>query len=100
MPPHPCRRIVSVITSIIKTILTSLASQDTNIMQYDLMRYIASPNRCLTIVGDPDQSSESPTPSNINSQDVDSRLLVYGWRAAEVQNLAKMQRGEMIVVAS
>lgn len=66
-------------------------------MQYDLMRYIASPNRCLTIVGDPDQSSESPTPPNINSQDVDIGLLVYGWRAAEVQNLAKMQRGGIIV---
>ncbi|KAI0091225.1 P-loop containing nucleoside triphosphate hydrolase protein [Irpex rosettiformis] len=47
--------------------------QDTNVMQYDLMRYIASSNRCLTIVGDPDQS-------------------IYGWRAAEVENLAKMQR--------
>ncbi|KII89988.1 hypothetical protein PLICRDRAFT_53116 [Plicaturopsis crispa FD-325 SS-3] len=47
--------------------------QDTNLMQYDLMRYIASANRCVTIVGDPDQS-------------------IYGWRSAEVANLAKMRK--------
>ena len=32
-------------------------SQDTNTMQYELMRYIAAAHRCVTIVGDPDQSS-------------------------------------------
>ncbi|KAH9850321.1 UvrD-helicase-domain-containing protein [Lenzites betulinus] len=47
--------------------------QDTNIMQYDLMVHIARGSRCVTIVGDPDQS-------------------IYGWRSAEVENLAKMQR--------
>ncbi|KAI0833387.1 UvrD-helicase-domain-containing protein [Trametes gibbosa] len=47
--------------------------QDTNIMQYDLMVYIARASQCVTIVGDPDQS-------------------IYGWRSAEVENLAKMQR--------
>ncbi|KAH9939503.1 UvrD-helicase-domain-containing protein [Amylocystis lapponica] len=47
--------------------------QDTNIMQYDLMLHIASANRCVTIVGDPDQS-------------------IYGWRSAESTNLAKMQK--------
>ncbi|KAI0684955.1 P-loop containing nucleoside triphosphate hydrolase protein [Cytidiella melzeri] len=47
--------------------------QDTNTMQYELMRYIASVSRCLTVVGDPDQS-------------------IYGWRSAEVKNLANMQR--------
>ncbi|KAL6298631.1 P-loop containing nucleoside triphosphate hydrolase protein [Sparassis latifolia] len=47
--------------------------QDTNIMQYDLMRYIATASRCVTIVGDPDQS-------------------IYGWRSAEIANLGKMQR--------
>ena len=31
-------------------------SQDTNTTQYELMRAIAV-NRCVTIVGDPDQSS-------------------------------------------
>ncbi len=61
-------------------------------MQYDLMRYIAAPNRCLTIVGDPDQSSESQ--KNLCVHNADTCVLVYGWRAAEVQNLAKMQRGE------
>ncbi|KAI0775289.1 UvrD-helicase-domain-containing protein [Trametes elegans] len=47
--------------------------QDTNIMQYELMVHIARASRCITIVGDPDQS-------------------IYGWRSAEVENLAKMQR--------
>jgi hypothetical protein len=32
-------------------------SQDTNTMQYELMRYIAAAHRCVTVVGDPDQSS-------------------------------------------
>ncbi len=32
-------------------------SQDTNAIQYQLMSYIAAAKRCLTIVGDPDQSS-------------------------------------------
>ncbi|KAJ7604586.1 P-loop containing nucleoside triphosphate hydrolase protein [Mycena polygramma] len=48
--------------------------QDTNVTQYELMRAIAAPtNGCITIVGDPDQS-------------------IYGWRSAEVGNLAKMRR--------
>ncbi|OJT03389.1 ATP-dependent DNA helicase PcrA [Trametes pubescens] len=47
--------------------------QDTNIMQYDLMKHIARASQCVTIVGDPDQS-------------------IYGWRSAEVENLAKMER--------
>ncbi|KDQ59189.1 hypothetical protein JAAARDRAFT_655375 [Jaapia argillacea MUCL 33604] len=46
--------------------------QDTNIMQYDLMKYLATAHECVTIVGDPDQS-------------------IYGWRSAEVKNLGKMQ---------
>ncbi|KAJ2926931.1 hypothetical protein H1R20_g10172, partial [Candolleomyces eurysporus] len=47
--------------------------QDTNVTQYDLMCAIARTTRSVTIVGDPDQS-------------------IYGWRAAEVENLAKMRR--------
>ncbi|KAG7089539.1 hypothetical protein E1B28_011212 [Marasmius oreades] len=46
--------------------------QDTNTTQYELMRAIAVAN-CATIVGDPDQS-------------------IYGWRSAEVENLAKMRK--------
>ncbi|TFK40400.1 P-loop containing nucleoside triphosphate hydrolase protein [Crucibulum laeve] len=46
--------------------------QDTNTTQYDLMQAIAVA-KCITIVGDPDQS-------------------IYGWRSAEVANLAKMQK--------
>ncbi|KAI0951320.1 hypothetical protein AcW1_008388 [Taiwanofungus camphoratus] len=47
--------------------------QDTNNVQYDLMRHIAAASSHITIVGDPDQS-------------------IYGWRSAEVENLSKMQR--------
>jgi hypothetical protein len=32
-------------------------SQDTNTMQYELMRYIGAAHGCITVVGDPDQSS-------------------------------------------
>ncbi|KAF9267802.1 UvrD-helicase-domain-containing protein [Marasmius fiardii PR-910] len=46
--------------------------QDTNTTQYELMRVIAVAN-CATIVGDPDQS-------------------IYGWRSAEVGNLATMRK--------
>ncbi|KAF8839623.1 UvrD-helicase-domain-containing protein [Paxillus ammoniavirescens] len=46
--------------------------QDTNTIQYELMCCIASMNKCITVVGDPDQS-------------------IYGWRSAEVKNLARMQ---------
>ncbi|KAJ7122967.1 P-loop containing nucleoside triphosphate hydrolase protein [Mycena epipterygia] len=48
--------------------------QDTNMTQYELMRAIGAPtNGCVTVVGDPDQS-------------------IYGWRSAEVGNLAKMRK--------
>lgn len=46
--------------------------QDTNVMQYELMKALAV-DRCVSVVGDPDQS-------------------IYGWRSAEVENLAKMRR--------
>ncbi|OJA17125.1 hypothetical protein AZE42_02583 [Rhizopogon vesiculosus] len=46
--------------------------QDTNAVQYELLCSIAAVSRCATVVGDPDQS-------------------IYGWRSADVENLAKMQ---------
>ncbi|BGP20389.1 ATP-dependent DNA helicase srs2 [Rhodosporidiobolus nylandii] len=45
--------------------------QDTNTVQYDLVKLIARASGSLTIVGDPDQS-------------------IYGWRNAEIENLEKM----------
>lgn len=45
--------------------------QDTNGIQYDLMRLFAQEKNQITIVGDPDQS-------------------IYGWRSAEVANLRKL----------
>ncbi|TVY34676.1 ATP-dependent DNA helicase [Lachnellula subtilissima] len=47
--------------------------QDTNIVQFDLMRLFAAERKRITIVGDPDQS-------------------IYGFRAAEVKNYKRMLR--------
>jgi DNA helicase-2/ATP-dependent DNA helicase PcrA len=47
--------------------------QDTNGIQYDLMRLFAQEHRRITIVGDPDQS-------------------IYGWRSAEIKNLHRLLR--------
>lgn len=47
--------------------------QDTNQIQYELMNLLASRNRRITVVGDPDQS-------------------IYGFRSAEIKNLTRMQR--------
>ncbi|XXG95415.1 hypothetical protein Hte_001677 [Hypoxylon texense] len=47
--------------------------QDTNGIQYDLMKLFAQANRRITIVGDPDQS-------------------IYGWRSAEIKNLHRLLR--------
>ena len=46
--------------------------QDTNVVQFDLMRLFAAKNKRITTVGDPDQS-------------------IYGWRSAEIKNLQKMK---------
>lgn len=45
--------------------------QDTNGIQYDLMRLLAQKHNRITIVGDPDQS-------------------IYGWRSAEIENLRRL----------
>ena len=47
--------------------------QDTNLVQFDLMRLFAAERKRITIVGDPDQS-------------------IYGFRSAEIQNLARMRK--------
>ncbi|KAI4217504.1 MAG: hypothetical protein LQ351_000099 [Letrouitia transgressa] len=47
--------------------------QDTNVVQFDLMRLFAAYKKRVTTVGDPDQS-------------------IYGWRSAEVKNLQRMQQ--------
>lgn len=47
--------------------------QDTNNIQYDLMRLFAQHRNVITIVGDPDQS-------------------IYGFRSAEIENLARMKK--------
>lgn len=45
--------------------------QDTNGIQYELMRLLAQRRNRITIVGDPDQS-------------------IYGWRSAEIRNLQRL----------
>lgn len=47
--------------------------QDTNGIQYDLMKLFAQARQRITIVGDPDQS-------------------IYGWRSAEIKNLYRLLR--------
>ena len=47
--------------------------QDTNLVQFDLMRLFAAKHKRITTVGDPDQS-------------------IYGWRSAEIKNLKRMQK--------
>ena len=47
--------------------------QDTNGIQYELMKLFASAKERITVVGDPDQS-------------------IYGWRSAEIRNLYRLLR--------
>ncbi|CUS09818.1 unnamed protein product [Tuber aestivum] len=47
--------------------------QDTNLVQFELMKLLAWKHERITIVGDPDQS-------------------IYGFRAAEIRNLSRMAR--------
>ncbi len=47
--------------------------QDTNAVQYALIKHIAGPRAMFTAVGDDDQS-------------------IYGWRGANIENLADLQR--------
>ena len=55
--------------------------QDTNLVQFDLMREFAWKNKRITTVGDPDQS-------------------IYGWRSAETENINRMQDlyGDTLVI--
>jgi DNA helicase-2/ATP-dependent DNA helicase PcrA len=46
--------------------------QDTNVVQFELMKLLASAAKRITIVGDPDQS-------------------IYGFRSAEIENLQRMK---------
>ena len=46
--------------------------QDTNVVQYELMKLLACTNQRITVVGDPDQS-------------------IYGFRSAESENLRRMK---------
>ncbi|EGO24167.1 hypothetical protein SERLADRAFT_369399 [Serpula lacrymans var. lacrymans S7.9] len=41
--------------------------QDTNIMQYELMRFLAAASGCITVVGDPDQSNKLRIPKKLHT---------------------------------
>ena len=49
--------------------------------------------RCVTIVGDPDQSSKYFF--NSSRHPLKTFFIVYGWRSAEVINLARMREGSI-----
>ncbi|KAK4166363.1 ATP-dependent DNA helicase srs2 [Cladorrhinum sp. PSN259] len=65
-----CVELLQKFPSCVSNIQTVLIDeyQDTNGIQYELMKLFAQQHRRVTIVGDPDQS-------------------IYGWRSAEVKNL-------------
>ena len=46
--------------------------QDTNLLQYEISKLLASVHNNITVVGDPDQS-------------------IYSWRSAQIENLTKFQ---------
>jgi DNA helicase-2/ATP-dependent DNA helicase PcrA len=48
--------------------------QDTNTIQYNIVKLMARSSSSLTIVGDPDQS-------------------IYAWRSADIENLQHMLQG-------
>lgn len=68
-----CADLLQKFPSCVSNIQTVLIDeyQDTNGIQYDLMKLFAQRRQKITTVGDPDQS-------------------IYGWRSAEVKNLWKM----------
>ncbi|KAK3998378.1 ATP-dependent DNA helicase srs2 [Cladorrhinum sp. PSN332] len=65
-----CVELLQKFPSCVSNIQTVLIDeyQDTNGIQYELMKLFAQQHRRVTVVGDPDQS-------------------IYGWRSAEVKNL-------------
>ncbi|KAL2176243.1 P-loop containing nucleoside triphosphate hydrolase protein [Thermothelomyces heterothallicus CBS 202.75] len=70
-----CVELLQKFPSCVSNIQTVLIDeyQDTNGVQYDLMKLFAQHRKRITTVGDPDQS-------------------IYGWRSAEIRNLWKMLR--------
>ncbi|KAL2162126.1 hypothetical protein VTH06DRAFT_7911 [Thermothelomyces fergusii] len=70
-----CVELLQKFPSCVSNIQTVLIDeyQDTNGVQYDLMKLFAQHRKRITTVGDPDQS-------------------IYGWRSAEIRNLWKLLR--------
>jgi len=55
---------------------------------------IAAASRCVTVVGDPDQSS-TPWLLILSDLNLIHNYVVYGWRSADITNLGKMQNGKI-----
>lgn len=70
-----CVELLRVYPKCVSNVQTVLVDeyQDTNGIQYDLMKLFAQRRHRITIVGDPDQS-------------------IYGWRSAEIKNLHRLLR--------
>lgn len=78
----PSEKMLQKVPSAIKNVQHVLVDefQDTNSIQYKIVRLMASSHHSLTIVGDPDQS-------------------IYSWRSAEVENLAHMVNGKLYALS-
>lgn len=75
--------------------MLSLASQDTNTIQYSIMTLFARATtgnlaRSPGLLG-PDWAQDGPAPVGLSIVG-DPDQAIYGWRNAEVTNLAKMRR--------
>lgn len=67
-------------------ILQIMFSQDTNSIQFELMELMASASKCISIVGDPDQSSTVFLRVYSLPILIVFLMTVYGWRSAGARN--------------
>jgi len=69
---HECPEVASKYQSRYQYVMVD-EFQDTNLVQYDLVRQITAKSRNLCVVGDPDQS-------------------IYSWRAADIRNIMNFEK--------
>ena len=71
--------------------------QDTNTVQYLLVKHFARSSGAVTVVGDPDQVRRRAVLGCrclcVQLARADPQQSIYGWRSAEIGNLLLMQAG-------